>query len=58
MALAPEMLPLEPVVVIVLDVKLPTTVTLPVIVPPTLAFNELFARINAPFAYIAAEFAT
>ena len=44
------MLPFEPVVVNVLEVKLPTIVTSPVIVPPTLAFNELFARINAPLA--------
>ena len=32
---------------------LPITTTLPVIVPPTFAFNELFARMNAALAVLA-----
>ena len=47
MALAPVMLPFDPVVVSVLEVRLPTTTTSPVILPPVFAFSELFARMNA-----------
>ena len=50
MALAPEMLPFEPVVVIVLDVRLPIMTTSPVTLPPTFAFSELLARMNPEFA--------
>ena len=46
MALAPEMLPLDPVVVSVLEVRLQTTVTSPVTMPPVFAFSELLARVN------------
>ena len=44
------MLPFEPVVVNVFDVRLPTMITSPVTLPPTFAFSELFARINPALA--------
>ena len=56
MALAPEMLPFEPVVVIVFDLTLPTNVTSPVTCPPTFAFSELLARTNAALAYCPVAF--
>ena len=56
MALAPEMLPFEPVVVSVFDVKLPTITTSPVTLPPTFAFSELLARMNAALAYCPVAF--
>ena len=52
MALAPEMLPFEPVVVSVLDVRLPMITTSPVTLPPTFAFSELLARMNAALAVL------
>ena len=50
------MFPPLPVVVNVLETRSPTIVTLPVTVPPTFAFNELFARTYALFAYVPVTF--
>ena len=37
--------------------RLASITTFAVTVPPLFVLNELFARVNAPLAYIAAEFA-
>ena len=45
-AILPEVVTGLPVIV-----KLPVTLTSPVIEPPVFAFNELFALVKAPLAY-------
>ena len=57
MALAPVISPAGPDVWIASATTLPITTTLPVTVPPTFAFSELLARMNADCACNIAAFA-